>query len=252
MKRYSFHFALLLILCSVGSLWAQTPGEKPALYTYVSEWSVPRNMWTDYQKSVAPDADLFTKMTSDGDLVSWGMFSIVNHQEGQPTHGSWFSASSMANLMKTLEGLRAAPGNTDPVLAGSKHWDYIMVSHDYNSHPGTFKNGYLRVATWKSSGGGADPDNKIMRATMVSMLDKLVASGALHDYQIDQETVHSSDPDEFYVAIIANGGDGLDKFNAALEDMDKNNPMALAAYRGLINPAGHRDMLAHVDTMTHK
>jgi hypothetical protein len=33
--------------------------------------------------------------------------------------------------------------------------------------------------------GASDPDGKIMKATMVAALEKLLAEGALHSYQID-------------------------------------------------------------------
>jgi hypothetical protein len=63
---------------------------------------------------------------------------------------------------------------------------------------------------------------------------------------------HSADPNVFFAAMITNGAEGLDKFNAALDDARKNNPTLLAAYGSLIEGAGHRDTLAHVSTMTHK
>ncbi len=44
----------------------------------------------------------------------------------------------------------------------------------------------------------------------------------------------------------------LGKFDAAIEDLRKNNPVALAAYSSLIDSHGHRDTLAHVNTMTNK
>jgi hypothetical protein len=44
----------------------------------------------------------------------------------------------------------------------------------------------------------------------------------------------------------------LDKFNAAVRDMGKNNPAGLAAYGTLIDAHGHRDTLARVNTMTAK
>ncbi len=226
--------------------------EKPPMYTYVSTWAIPRAMWGDYQKLETADDEAMSKEVADGTLISSGSYSILNHQEGEATHGSWFSARSMADLMKGLEGLRSAPGNSAPVLAASKHWDYIFVSRDYNAHAGTFKNGYLRVGMWGYKGAASDPDDKIMKATMVESLEKLLAEGALHSYQIDVETVHSSDPDAFNVAVIANGADGIDKFNAAVDEMQKNNPAGMAGFASLINPHGHRDFLAHVDTMTHK
>ncbi len=245
----------LVALClSAGSMvWAQSDSEsKPAMYTYVSTWAVPRAMWADYQKSERSDDEALAKAVSDGTLIGFGSYSVLNHQEGQATHGSWFSASSMANLMKVLEGLRSAPDATGPVLAASKHWDYILTSHDYNAHSGTCKNGYLRVGQWSYKKGMSDPGGKIMKAAMVTVLDKLFSEGALSAYQIDQETVHSSDPNSFNVAIIASGADGIDKFDSAIDDLQKNNPEAGAALDSLLEPHGHRDFLAHVDAMAHK
>jgi hypothetical protein len=232
---------------------AQSPAaEKPAVYTYVSEWAVPRAMWADYKKEDDADLEAMKKAMADGTIVSYGSFAVLNHQEGSPTHGSWFTATSMANLMKVLEGLRNAPGATAPVLAASKHWDFILRSTEHNGHAGTFTNGYLRVARWPAKAGGNDPDGKIQRATMVGILEKLFADGALHSYTIDEEVVHSEDPGTTYVVFVANGAEGLDKFDAALAEIRKSNPVALAAYGTLIESHGHRDTLARVNTMTDK
>ena len=244
---------LAVIMLGATTAWTQSMSqEKPALYTYVSEWAVPRAMWADYLKQEAADVDGQNKLVADGTLVAFGNFSVLNHQEGAPTHGSWFSANSMANLMKVLQGFRSAPDATGPVYSASKHWDYILESRDYNAHSGTFKNGYLRVGHWKYKAGASDPDGKIMKATMVTILEKLLAQGALHSYQIDRETVHSADPDTFYVAIIANGAEGIDKFNAALEESDKTNPAGMAGFESMLDTQGHTDFLAFVDNMTHK
>lgn len=226
--------------------------EKPAVYTYVSEWAVPRAMWAEFKKEDDADVEAMKKAMAEGTIVSYGTFSVLNHHEGAATHGSWFTATSMGNLMKFLEGLRNAPGATAPVLAASKHWDYIMSSTEHNGHAGTFTNGYLRVARWPAKAGGNDPDGKIQRATMVGILEKLLADGALHSYTIDEEVVHSEDPGTSYVVFVANGAEGLDKFNAALEEMRKSNPVGLAAYGTLIEGHGHRDTLARVGTMTNK
>jgi hypothetical protein len=226
--------------------------EKPAVYTYVSEWAVPRAMWADYKKEDDADLELLKKAFSDGTIVSYGSFAVLNHQEGTPTHGSWFTATSMANLMKMLEGLRGAPGLTAPVLAASKHWDYILSSTDHNGHSGTFTNGFLRVARWPAKAGANDPDEKVLKVTMVAVLEKLLADGAIHSYPIDRENVHSEDPGSMFVVFVANGAEGLDKFNAAITDMQKNNPAGLAAYGSLIDSHGHRDTLARVSTMSNK
>jgi hypothetical protein len=87
---------------------------------------------------------------------------------------------------------------------------------------------------------------------MVALLEKLLADGALHGYQIDEETVHSADPGAFFIAIITNGPEGIDKFNTALNEAEKNNPAGWAGFGSTIDPAGHRDTLARVSTMVHK
>jgi hypothetical protein len=70
---------------------AQAPSaEKPPMYTYVSEWTVPRNMWGAYQKIEDVDNEAMSKAVADGTLVAFGSFTVLNHQEGAPTHGSWF------------------------------------------------------------------------------------------------------------------------------------------------------------------
>ncbi len=251
---------VLLLLCvlalvplSANRAAAQSQSaEKPALYTYVSEWTVPRAMWADYLKGDAADVDIMKKAVADGSIVSFGAYTVVNHQEGLPTHGTWFSATSMTNILKALENVRTAPGATAPPLAAAKHWDYILESHNYDAHPGTFTNGYLRVGTWRTKADSGDPEGKVLKATMVALLEKLMADGALHAYQVDQEVVHTTDVGTLFVAIITNGPEGVDKFNAALEEAQKSNSAAWAGLRGTLDPAGHRDMLARVSTTTHK
>ena len=250
-KRVADLVALCFLAGSVA--WAQSSSaDKPPLYTYVSTWAVPRAQWADYQKVESSDDADMSKAVADGTLVAFGSYSVLNHQEGEATHGSWFSATSMANLMKVLEGLRSAPDATGPVFSASRHWDYILMSRDYNAHSGTFKNGYLRVGQWSYKAGADDPGGKIIRATLVPVLEKLLSEGALHAYQIDEETVHSSDPNSFNVAVVANGADGIDKFDAAIHDLEENNPVAEAALGSLLDSHGHRDFLAHVDAMAHK
>src|SRR5581483_12442614 len=102
---------------------------RSTLFPYTTLFrSVPRAMWADYQKVENSDDEVMSKAVADGTLMAFGSYSVLNHQDGEATHGSWFSASSMANLMKMLEGLRSAPDATGQVFAASKHWDYILVS----------------------------------------------------------------------------------------------------------------------------
>jgi hypothetical protein len=226
--------------------------EKLPLYTYVSEWTVPRALWADYVKGEAADTDILKKAIADGTIVAYGNYTVITHQEGLPTHGTWFSSNSLAGVLKVLETVRTAPGAVAPPLAAAKHWDYLMESHNYKDQSGTFTNAYLRVGHWLPKEGISDPGGKVLKASMVPMLDKLVSDGALYGYQIDMENVHSGDPGTIFLAIIANGGEGLDKFGAALEEAEKNDPAVWAGMSSTLNQTGHRDFLARVNSMTHK
>jgi hypothetical protein len=253
-------FGMLVVLCAL----ALTPvvanravvqaqnAEKAPLYTYVSEWTVPRAMWGDYLKNEAEDNELLKKAVADGSLIAYGSFTVLNHQEGLPTHGTWFSAGSMSGILKFLEALRTTPGATSAPLAAAKHWDYIMESRNYAAHSGTFTNGYLRVGSWHPRAGASDPDSKIMKATMGALCEKLMADGALHAYQIDEEAIHSTDPGTLFFALITNGPEGLDKFNTYVEEAEKSNPAAWAGFGTTVDDKGHTDMLARVTSMTHK
>ncbi len=251
---------LFLVLCAfaasmypINSASAQsTSAEKPPLYTYVSEWSVPRAMWPEYMKVQAAENEGMNKLVADGTLISFGSYTILNHQEGLPTHGSWFQAASMANLLKVLEVERTAPTATSQVLAASRHWDYILESRDYNARSGVFKNGYMQVSHWQFKPGASDPDGRIMKETAVAWLEKLQADGTLYAYQFDEEVIHSEDPNGFYMTIITNGADGLDKLSAALDEADKKDPAAMAAFNSLLDDQGHSDTLSRVDIINHK
>lgn len=226
--------------------------DKPAQYTYVSEWAVPRAMWGDYLKGEAADIDLMKKGVADGVITGFGTFAVLTHQEGEPTHGTWFNATSIANILKFLETLRNAPGSTDAPLAASKHWDYILESHDYAGHSGTFNNGILRIGRWTPAPGAVDPGGKILKATMVSVLDKLLADGALHAYTIDTEAVHTAPVGTLFVVLVANGGEGIDKFEAAVDAAEKSNPAAWAGLTNTLDVKAHSDTLARVGVYTHK
>lgn len=231
---------------------AQMAAEKPTVYTFVMEWDVPRAMWGDYEKQMATTSETLKKSVDDGTLISYGMFATVTHQEGAPNHGTWINASSIASLMKVLDVLRASPTSTSPVVSASKHSDYLVSSKDYAAHSGTFTNGYLRVATWIGKESANDSGGKIEKSSMVALCEKLMADGALHAYSIDREIIHTMDANAFFVVLVTNGPEGLDKFNAAVDDMGKNNPTALAAFRSLLSDSGHRDTLAKVTVTVHK
>jgi hypothetical protein len=220
--------------------------EKPPVYTYVSEWAVPRGDWAAYEKTIPGTKQLMDKFVADGTLLDYGWFKNLVHQEGAPTHGDWFSAKSVGNLMKALNALMAqgAAAGPDKSLIESKHWDYVLVSRQYGKHAGTFENTYLRVSSFKAKHGEGETLEKALNSYIIPRLEKLLADGAIHFYSIDREAIHTNDPAEFDIVVITNGTDGLDKYYASLEAAAKANPTGGPAFGSATEGSVHRDFLS--------
>lgn len=114
---------ILICIVVVAPLHAQMADQgKQPVYTYVAQWAVPRAQWADMVKVDEADRPVLDKLVADGTLVGYGAYTNLIHQEGEPTHGTWFSAKSEGNLLKALEAIYAQPGLvTAPVQANSKH-----------------------------------------------------------------------------------------------------------------------------------
>ena len=243
---------LCLIVTPPKSVRAQSAAtEKPAMYTYVSLWTVPRGNWSEFESAEAAALTSLNKLAADGTVINYGNIIRLNHQEGEPTHADWFSSNSLANLMKALDSLMSGGSARAPVFANTKHWDHIFESRDYATHAGTFTNSYLRVGVFKYK-EGAEHTAEITRATIGKSLDGMMADGSAHAYFIQREAVHTVDPNSVFIVLFTNGAEGLDKFTAAVADLAKNDPTGLTAFESIIEQKGHFDELWRVTSGTFK
>ena len=243
--------AIALSITAAGSFSAHAQSssddkEKPPVYTYVAQWEVARPDWPAFEKYDAAQKPVFDKLIADGTIIGYGFFKMAAHTEGSPNHGSWWNATSMANLMKVLSlvGAQSIPADIEKIEAASKHFDLILTSRHYAANSGSFENGYLRVATYRSKPGQGEATDKVINSYIVPFLNKLVADGALHSYSVDREAIHSGDPNAVDIAIVTNNADGLDKFMAALEANGKANPTGGPAFGAATESSDHRDFLA--------
>ena len=72
----------------------------------------------------------------------------------------------------------------------------------------------------------------------------MLADGAILEYEIDAEAIHTQDPGSFWVIFISSNGDGLDKFNGALREANKKNPLNGPAIGSMVDFTPHRDYLS--------
>lgn len=261
MKMNKKLWVILAVVCTLAMLAAvaaparaqDEPKEKPPMYTYVGDWNIPRAQWADMEKSNAADQKTLEKALADGTIVGYGSDMNLVHQPDGPTHDSWWSAMSMAGLMNVLDKFYKSGTVTLPVLASAtRHSDAIFVSRHYNWRSGSYKGAYTRSASFKLK-----PDAPVNTVETLSktifepLMEKLLADGAIVEYEIDTETIHTADPGNFWIIFIAPNADGLDKFDAALRGANKSNPMLGPAFGSLVDFSAHRDYLVS-STATYK
>ena len=221
------------------------PKEKPPMYSYVGNWNIPRAQWADMEKSNAADQKILEKAMADGTIVAFGNDMNLVHQPDGSTHDDWWSAMSMAGVLNVLDKFYKSGTPTSPVLASAtKHWDSIYVSRFYNWHSGSYKGAYTRVASYKLKPDAPDDAiEKLSKNLIVPVMEKLLADGTIVEYEIDTEAIHTESPGTFWVVFISPNADGVDKFNAALRDANKMNPMRGPAFDSMVDFTPHRDYL---------
>ena len=219
--------------------------EKPPMYTYVSNWVLPRARWADLEKGSAATNKVMEQAMDGGTLVGYGRDETLVHTADGATQDAWWSSMSMAGLMNVLDEIYKSGNATTSVLgAATKHWDGIYVSRYYNWHPGAKRGAFTHIASYKLKADAPDDAVDVMSKNfIVPLMEKLLADGTLLEYEIDEETIHTEAPGTFWLDFICVNADGLDKVNAALGATFKANAFAGPALFSMVDFSAHRDEL---------
>jgi hypothetical protein len=244
-------FAGLCVL-SMSAVWATSAlaqtsevKEKPPMYSYVGNWGIPRAQWADMAKFNADQQKTLDKAMADGSIVAYGNDMNLIHQADGETHDSWWSAMSMAGVLSVLDQSYKSGSATSPVLASAtKHWDSLYVSRHYNWHSGSWKDVYTHTSSYKlKADAPANAVDTLSNGLIVPLMEKMLADGTIHEYEIDTQAIHTEDPGTFWVFYIAANAEGLDKVNAALQAALKANPLGGPAFGSMVDSTAHRDGL---------
>jgi hypothetical protein len=254
-KRATKYACLLAILAVAAVLPLRAQGNdqgKPEVYTYIAQWAVPRAQWPDMVKLDDQERPLMEKMVADGSILDYGTFTTLIHQEGEPTHGSWFTASSEGKLMKALEQIYALGLTTSPVEAESKHWDLVLHSHSYNGRSGHYEGAYLSGSSWQVKPDEGRAFSELINSSLVPVLDKLVADGSVVSYSLSSEDYHMHKPGTVSLVYTTADANGLDKVDAAFEAAFSKDHSIGPAIATLTDGDEHRDFLLRVSHMMIK
>jgi hypothetical protein len=226
---------------------------KPPVYTYISEWAVPRAQWAEMVKLDEQDRPLMDKLISDGTLTGYGAFTNLIHQEGEPTHGTWLTATSEGNLLKALEAVYAQPGTTtSPVQSASKHWDYMLVGRVYNQRPGKSESGYLAGDQWDVKPGEMRAYNDLVKSALVPAFEKLLADGVVTSYGMDTEDFHTQKLGRVTFYFTTPDASAFDKASKAFDEAFEKSPALGSALQSMVDREGHRDFLDRLRYMSNK
>jgi hypothetical protein len=220
--------------------------EKPRMYSYVAFWTLPRAQWADEAKENAADEKIMNKAVADGSIVAYGNDQNLVHQPEGATHDTWFSSMSMAGLLNVLTQFYKNGGTTTPVDASAtRHWDGVYVTRFYNWHSGSWKDVYSYTAMYQLKPDAPNDAVETLSKNLVGpLMEKMLADGTIHEYEVDTEAVHTQAPGAFWITYIAANAEGLDKVNAAIREAFKANPLGGPAFSSFVDFAPHRDFLS--------
>jgi hypothetical protein len=223
--------------------------EKPQMYSYISNWAIPRAQWAEMAKAGEADRAALEKALAGGTLVAYGSDVSLIHSRDGATHDQWWSAMSLAGVINVLEQFYQSGNSTSPVLSSAtNHWDELYVSRYYNWHSGSVKNGYTHVGFYKLKPNASDDAvETLSKSLVVPLLEKQLAAGTIAEYEIDTQAIHTQAPGSFLIVYLATNADGLDKVSAAVEAALKSDPLGGTAFDSMTESSGHRDELVRTN-----
>jgi hypothetical protein len=223
----------------------------PVVYTYVSQFQVPRANWAAYsedtEKTVVP---IVEKLTADGSILSWATFEQIIHTPEGYTHGAWWSSNTISGLMKVLDEVRKA-GPRPGQIAATKHEDYLMQTSMY--HMGSGTSAYLRVVCSNAKADKPGDYTATLKKLLVPTFEEQIKKGVATYYGVDEQYVNTSAPSTRCVVITYPNAEGIDKWAAAINATQaKWSAAERAEFVGSTVLDSRRDIMARITHSGHK
>jgi hypothetical protein len=246
--KFSLVVSGLLALCAwAGPANAQTSAvkEKPPIYWYLANWQFPRAQWSAVEKSNADDAKMLDKAVADGLVTAYGFDDNLVHSADGATHDQWWGATSLGGVFDMLAQFYKAGTPTSSVFeSATKHWDDVWVTRYYDWHPGSYKDAYTFVATYRLKPTAPDDALDVLSKNLIGpLLEKLLSDGSIHEWEVDTQALHTDAPGEFFIVYMAQKPEAMDKVNAAIAEMEKTSPLNGPAFDSMVDFSTHRDFL---------
>jgi hypothetical protein len=108
---------------------------------------------------------------------------------------------SLDGVLNVLEQFYKAGNSATPVLSSAtKHSDSIYVSRYYNWHGGSWKGAYTHGATYKLKADAPNDAVELLSKNLIGpLMEKMLADGTVHEYEVDTEAINTESPGTFWV-----------------------------------------------------
>ncbi len=245
---------VLAVVIAIPTALPQTEQAKPVVYTYVSQFQVPRANWAQYaedtEKTFVPIAE---KGLADGTITSWSTFETLVHTPEGYTHGSAWSSTSIAGLTKVLDELRKN-GPRPGQIAATKHEDYLMQTTMYQMGSGSAGGtGYLRVVCQMTKAGKADDYTAALKKYLWTTFEEQVKKGVATYVGLDSQYVNNSGPSLRCLVITYPNADSMDKWATAINTtLGKMSQTDRDVLSGAVVSDSRRDFMARITHAGHK
>ncbi len=253
LKRIAGVFVLVTALIAVPIAFSQMEQAQPVVYTYVSQFQVPRANWAQYaentEKTFVPVAE---KMVADGTILSYSTFETLVHTPEGYTHGAAWSSATISGLTKVLDEVRKnapQPGQ----IAATKHEDYLMQTSMYTMGTGSGKDTYLRVVCSNAKPEKPEGYAAALKKYLWPMFEDQVKKGVANYVGLDQQYVNNSAPSLRCLVITYPNAESMDKWAAAVNaTLGKMSQSDREAFSGSTVTESRRDFMARITHSGHK
>jgi len=217
------------------------------VYTYVSQFQVPRANWAQYtenaEKSFVPIAE---KMVADGTILSYSTFEAIVHTPDGYTHGAAWTSTSIAGLTKVLDELRKA-GPQAGQIAATKHEDYLMQSTMRMEKGGSGNSGYLRVVCQLAKADRPSDYAAAIKKVLWPTFEEQFKNGTANYVGLESQYVNNSAPSLNCLVVTYPNAEGMDKWATAVSaTLGRASAADREALFGSVVPDSRRDFMARI------
>ncbi|MEO8723943.1 MAG: hypothetical protein ABI395_10560 [Sphingobium sp.] len=222
--------------------------EKPIMYSYQSILTMPRAQWADMDKAYGARRAVLDRAIADHTLIAYGNDSNLFHTADGWTHVDWWAGSSLAAVFKVLDEMKKSGVTDTPVLATAMtQIDGAYLSRYYNWRAGSYEGLFTHVGIYKlKSDAPADAMDTLSKKAIMPLLEPLVASGAIVQYEIDEEAF-ATGSGAFFISFMARTPEEMMKTTAALAAMFKSHPAG-----SMVDFTAYRDAYSRTDKAVYR